>query len=799
MPDAHPTPPLHGLRVLDLTREIAGPYATKLLVDAGADVVKVEDPGGDPLRRWTASHTPLPEAEDGALFRYLNGGKQSVILDLDAEADRQRLRALAAEADLAFEDRGPKGLAPRGLGFDALREGNPRLSLVSLSPWGLTGPFALRPATEWTLQAAAGSIAYRGLPERGPVGAGGRIGEWVAAPAAALGGLLAWWSARRSGRGQHVDVAQFEAVIFCLTIYHDLQGQFFPGPLAQSIETPSIEPAKDGWVGFATYTGQQWKDFCLMVGRPEVGEDERFYDARARMEHLPFIQEMMHAWTREHGVEEIVELASALRVPVAPIGDGRTVLEMDHLRERGVFETSPHGDFVQPRVPYRLGDRARRPFARAPRLGEHGAKAGFTAPRQPVGDEPSALPLAGLRVVDLTAFWAGPVASECFASFGADVVKVESIQRPDGMRFAGAVRNEVMWEWAPIFHGANPGKRDVTLKLDDPEGRELLLRLVERADVLIENFSVRVMEHFDLGWDVLSARNPRLVSVRMPAWGLDGPWRDRVGFAPNVEQVSGLAWITGYEDLPLVMRGACDPLGGLHAVFAALLALERRRETGRGQLVEVPLVEPALNVAAEQVIEWTAYRKLLSRQGNRGPAAAPQGVYRCAPPRSEREAHWLAVAVADDAQWQGLRRALGDPADLADARLANAEGRRAHHDAIDATLAAWVAARPSTEAEAALLAAGVPAAACVNPHFLLPHPQLAHRAAYTTLPHPVAGDVRYPELPIRFGAFPRPLHRTPAPTLGQHNDAVLRELGLSEDEIADLRARKIIGERPAWL
>ncbi len=798
------TLPLAGLRVLDLSTEIAGPYATKLLVDAGAHAIKVEPPSGDPLRRWSASHTPRAPGEDGALFRFLNGGKQSVCADLASGAGRARVRDLARQADVLVESLGPGGLAPLG-GAAGLRADNARLCVVSLSPWGLEGPWALRPSTEWTMQAASGATGYRGLPERGPVGAGGRIGEWMAGPYVAVGAIAAVIAARNTGDGQHVDVSLFEAILSCLTTLHDLQGQFLGVPAAISIDTPSIEPASDGWVGLTAYTGQQWKDFCLLIGRPELAEDERFYEARVRMQHLPFVQSAMHAFTKQHTVDEIIQLAGELRIPAAPIGDGRRVLEFDHLRERGVFVRSPHGDFAQPRVPYRLSRCTPAPFARAPRLGEHSATAHFP-PALP-GESESAvrprnsdsLPLAGVRVVDLTAFWAGPVVTSAFADLGADVIKVESIQRPDGMRFAGAVRKDPLWERSAVFHGVNCNKRDITLNIDAAEGRDLLVRLIDRADVLAENFSARVMDHFGLGWETLHARNPRLVMVRMPAWGLDGPWRDRVGFAPNVEQVSGLAWMTGYEDLPLVVRGACDPFGGMHAAFATLLALEHRERTGEGQLVELPLVEPALNAAAEQVIEWTKHGVLLSRTGNRGPYAAPQGVYRCARPASESESEWLAIAVTSDEQWQGLRRALGDPPALVDAALASEAGRRSAHDAIDAVINAWCAARSCAEAEAALLAAGVPAAQCVNAHFLLPNPQLAARAAYTTLAHPVTGATRYPELPMRFSAFPRPLRSSPPPTLGQHNDEVLRELGLRDDEIAVLREKKIIGERPAWL
>jgi crotonobetainyl-CoA:carnitine CoA-transferase CaiB-like acyl-CoA transferase len=820
--------PLAMLRVLDLTTEIAGPYATKLLRDAGARVIKLEDLAApDPLRYWSASRAEVPAGEDGALFRFLAAGKQSVALDFASDACRARALALARDADVLVESRAPSAPAARGIidalgGVAALFAANPRLSVVSLSPWGLEGPWAARPSTEMTQQAACGATGYRGLPERGPVGSGGRIGEWMAGPFVALAALLAWLGARSSGRGQHVDVSQFECTLASLTTLHDLQGQFLGVPAQISIDTPSIEPAADGWVGLTAYTGQQWKDFCLLIGRPDMAEDERFYEARVRMQHLALVQEAMHAFTKRHTVDEIISLAGELRIPAAPIGDGKRVLEFDHLRERGVFVRSPDGDFMQPRVPYRLHACTRPPFERAPKLGEQTASASFE-PRQPPAapswcdsarlrvDAPLAgsaarLPLAGLRIVDLTAFWAGPIVTSVFADLGADVIKVESIQRPDGMRFAGAVRKEPLWERSAVFHGVNCNKRGITLDLDAPEGRELLLRLADGGDVLIENFSARVMDHFGLGWETLHARNPRLVMTRMPAWGLDGPWRDRVGFAPNVEQVSGLAWLTGYPDLPLVVRGACDPFGGMHAAFATLLALLHREETGLGQLVELPLVEPALNAAAEQVIEWTKHGVLLPRLGNRGPYAAPQGVYRCRNVRmapdpnrtfGDSETSWLAVAVATDAQWEGLRRALGNPPALRDPALATAAGRHAAHDAIDRALSAWCAQRSCTDAESALLAAGVPAAACIDAHALLPNPQLAARRGYTTLAHPVSGATRYPELPLQFSAWPRPLRRTPPPTLGQHNDEVLRELGLSAAEIAELRAKRVIGEKPA--
>jgi len=793
-----PKEPLAGLRVLDLSQGIAGGYATKTLVDAGAEIIKLEPPEGDFLRRWSASGTAIPRSEDGALFQHLNASKHSVVVDLKREDDRAMVLRLVAIADVLVENFAPGVRDALGLDFETLQATNPTLSLVSITPWGQTGPWANRPATEFTLQAATGATAYRQHPKRVPVAAGGRIGEWLTGAYAAEGALLAWLSARKTGRGQHVDVSMFEAMVLAMTIYHDLAGQWRNEPLAGGIEIPSIEPAKDGWVGFCTITGQQWKDFASLIGHPEAGEDLRFYDGTHRCQHLDFMQQIIHAWTREQSVDEIVEITNLMRIPCTPIGDGSNLPERDQFKVRGVYSKAP-GGFLQPRPPY-LFERCRlRPFGSAPKLGEHTKKVQAMLEKakptalQATGGDP--LPLTGLRVVELSTFWAGPIAGCHLADMGADVVKIESIQRPDGMRFAGSIPNEMLWEWSPVFHGVNTGKRDLTLKLDDEAGVQLLLRLIAKADVVIENFSARVLENFGLTWDAIHALNPRTILVRMPSFGLDGPWRDRTGFAMTVEQASGMAWVTGYEDLPLVPRGACDPLGGVNAVIATLLALEDRRRTGEGQLVEVPLVEGALNIAAEQVIEYSAYGKLLTRQENRGPCAAPQGVYRCA-----NAGGFVAIAVETQTQWQALCATLERPDWANDPSLNTVDGRRVDHDEIDAAIEQWTLQRKQTDASEQLSAAGVPAEPLVNAHFLSPNPQLEARRFFQTLEHPVTGRARYPGLAMNFSELPRAIHPSPPPTLGQDNEQILRqELGLSTEEIEALRARKIIGERPSFM
>jgi crotonobetainyl-CoA:carnitine CoA-transferase CaiB-like acyl-CoA transferase len=785
---------LDSVRVIDLSTEIAGPYCTKLLADAGAEVVKVEPPGGDPLRHWSASGADT-SAGDGALFRFLNASKASVVGDLGSPA----VRDLVAGADLLVES-----LAPGELEAHRLQELNPRLVMVSVSPFGRGGPWTDHPATEFTLQAWCGSIASRGTRDRPPIAAGGRLGEWVAGSYAAAAGLGALLGARRNGRGEHVDVSVLDCMSVTMNTYAYVFASFLDWKRAagppRTIELPSIEPTSDGFVGFCTITAQQFRDFLVLIERPDLIEDRGLANVNERVKRMDEFLRIVHAWTTRHSTDEIIKAASLLRLPVAPIGNGETVLSMEQFVRRGTFVASADGTFVHPRVPYRISDTGTRAMTPAPALGagpapawEPGA-AGTADDSDPVDP----LPLEGLRVVDFTAFWAGPAATHLLAALGADVVKIESVQRPDGMRFTSTRPPSVdrWWEWCPVFHGANTGKRSVTLDLTRSEGVELVKRLIAEADAVMENFSPRVMEGFGLDWPVVHQANPRVVMVRMPAFGLDGPWRDRTGFAQTKEPVSGLAWVTGWADgPPLIPRGACDPLAGMHAVVALLVALDEVRRDGRGRLVEMTMVEAALNVAAEQVVERTAYGALLHRSGNRSPVIAPQGLYPC-----RGEERWLALSVATDEQWSALRAWLGDPAWAAAPELSSREARRAAHDMIDEELGRHFAARDLDEAVESLLAAGVPAAAVVAPTDVVANPQIAARGLLEQLTHPVVGRHGFPAVPFHFLGRPGPWLRRPAPTLGQHNDEVLvGTLGLDGEEVERLRREGVVGERPAGL
>jgi crotonobetainyl-CoA:carnitine CoA-transferase CaiB-like acyl-CoA transferase len=795
---------LKNLRIIEHASEIAGPYCGKLFADAGADVIKLEAPGGDPLRSWTASGRDLGD-EDGAFFRYLNASKRSVVGVLadarpaaDAATDPHAgIEDLIASADLLIED-----LPPDAYDRQALLERHQGLVILSITPFGLTGPLAGRPASDFTIQAESGSIGARGRPGGEPFQAGGGVSAWTGGCFAAVAAMAAIRCAQTTGHGEHIDFSLHEVTALVTNCYLDLMWGILGRPpvvgVLPNIETPSIEPTLDGFVGFTTYSAQQMSDFLLMIERPDLRETGEFDQFAQRLGRLEDFEEIVHAYTKTHTTDEIVELAQMLRIPVAPICNGRTVLEHEQLVSRGVYVADPSGGFERPAPPYRIDGQQPAAPNRAPRLGEHDGHIEARRPKRPQPNGPHRLPLEGMRIIDATTWWAGPIATQMLAMLGADVIHVESIQKIDGGRAVGgtfAAQHDAWWECSFIFLSANANKRGITLDLSNPKGMKIFESLISGADALVENFSPRVMEGFGVSWEKVQSLNPRCHYVRMPAFGLDGPWREHVGFAATMEQMSGLSWLTGHpEDQPRIQRGPCDPLAGMHAAFALLVAMAERDRSGRGHFIECSMLEAALNITAEQVIEYTAYGNLMERQGNRSPGAAPQGLYACRGHHVSEDPQWLALSVTRDAQWQALMDWLGRP-DWATRIDGDPRSRFDRQDELDAELRRVFAERDRDASVEELIAAGVPAAPVVDPRSLRDHPQLAARGFQEEVEHPIVGRQATMSAPFRYASVDHWLDRA-APVLGQHNAEILAELGYDPADIEDLAAEKVIGDWP---
>lgn len=808
------TPLPADYRVVDLTDGIAGAYCTKILADAGAEVIKLDPPGGGSLWHRSASGAPVDGRYGGVLHQYLSCSKSSVVVDLASSDDLALARDMIKSADAVVWSAEGSLCQDQRLSVDQVRAFAPNAAILALSAYGLDSVWAARPANEFVLQALSGSAWNHGSPDDTPVMIGGSHGEYAAGTVGALALLVARQRQRQGGQGDLIDVAMLEVLHLSHTMFpvtfFDLTKRPYRPRRYDSI--PGIHRTKDGWVGLWVTTGQQWLDFCSMIERPDWSEDPSLGLMDNRASRHDELHGYVDEWAACRTTEEIVEFASLLRLPVAAVGNGATLPAMDHFVERAAYLKHPRTGVAQPDVWYTFSSSAdRRPPQPSSALGEDTdacrrsvASSAHSADPRPVTQQADTpLPFAGLRVLDMTAFWAGPIITHPLAMLGADVIHIESAKRPDGIRMAATIpmTEPGWWETSPFFNGTNTCKRDLAVDLQSDAGRAALLRLVEECDVVVENYSPRVMDQLGLGYDTLRVARPDIIVVRAPAFGLSGPWRDRVAYAPTIDEAAGLAWVTGAPDGPPSMVGAAsDAIGGLHGTIALLLALEHRQRTGEGTLVETPQVGAGIQVTAEQVIEYSANGVLLERVGNRSWTVAPQGVYRSLDrdqgDQGVPKDDWVAISVRTDAEWMALASLIGDQRLSADPTLRTVEGRRSAHDRLDEAITAWTCTRSSDEAAATICESGIAAAAVVPPHLLADIEPIAASGFYETVRHPVAGPMRVPAFPARFSGGPKLWNQRPAPCLGEHNRAVLSAVaGFTSEEIDTLVNDGVVGDK----
>jgi crotonobetainyl-CoA:carnitine CoA-transferase CaiB-like acyl-CoA transferase len=773
---------LANLSVVEIGRGIAASWAGRLLAGLGAAVVKIEGPAGDDERDRIAA---AEIAAHHGLFEYLNQGKQRLTADLGQPAGFAALRDRLAGAVLLIEDLDAGGLERIGASPAVLRELNPALSVIRVSPYGQTGPYAGWAASELTVQAAGGWVGRHGIVGVTPFQIGGAMPEYGAGAFIAASALAAVFSARASGAGVDADISVAESM-HCLTPPFVLIDAFYRKTGGKPIEDAYMplgaERCRDGWVGVSTLTGQHWSDVCACLEVPEYAT--RREDVRQDPAVYAQFRAKVEAWLGQRTAAEVVETAQAFRVPATEVSVGTSILDYPQWRCRPFFEPLTVGDAVVqvPGLPWRVTPSAIAPDS-PPTAGRAPGFVSASASR----------PLAGLRVLDLGTNIAVPVGGSFLGTAGADVIKVESVQRPDSFRFnrTSPADTGQWWDSSPLWQAANFSKRDLTLDLTSAAGRQLLLTLAASADIVLENYSVRVFDQFRLDHGTLSAANPGLILIRVPGYGLDGPMRDYVGFGNTFEQTAGLAAVTGpLNGPPVTPGGYIDPVVAAHVATVALAAVEDRARTGRGRLIEIPQIEVGAAIAAEGLIDHQLTGQPPRPAGNRCAAYAPQGVYECAD-------GWIALTVRTDDEWARLRRSLAGQRLAADDSLADLAGRQRAHDRIDQAILAWAAGRKSRELVDELQADGIAAARVQTPERFTTDPHLLARGLYHTVDQPVGGPVEIAGWPLLSPQLRIRQHRFRAPWLGEHNAEILRELGgLDAGEVAALTAADVIGTVP---
>jgi benzylsuccinate CoA-transferase BbsF subunit len=384
--------------------------------------------------------------------------------------------------------------------------------------------------------------------------------------------------------------------------------------------------------------------------------------------------------------------------------------------------------------------------------------------------------LDGVDVVDVSTAFAGPYAGKLLADLGARVIHVETGDRLDIMRGYPPFGAPEGPDRSGSFASINRNKLGITLNLKTAGGRDVMARLVCRADVLLENYTPRVLPSLGFPWEHLARLNPRLVYCTMPGFGSSGPHRDYRSYGPTLEGQSGLAFMTGYEGEPPLRMGCSYPdmVGGVTAAFAIVAALRRRARTGRGALIEVPQQQAAAALTGIAVVQWTLTGRESGRAGNAHPWFVPHGVYRCA-----GDDHWVAVVVRDDAAWTRLAPLLGlGPMTHA--------ARCARRDEIDAALGRFAAAEDRDALARRLQALGIEAYPVRTALELARDAHLAARRFIEPIDHPTLGPRAYAGPPWRLAGIDTAPH-TPAPRLGEHTEGVLAALGYTPAEIAQLR------------
>jgi len=404
----------------------------------------------------------------------------------------------------------------------------------------------------------------------------------------------------------------------------------------------------------------------------------------------------------------------------------------------------------------------------------------------------SALPLQGVRIVDACIYWAGPMATMLLADLGAEVIKIESIQRLDHLRLLGGWPTPDGYEWSAAFNGANRNKYGITLNLNHPRGREIFKSLVKIGDIVTENFSPRVMENWGLTYDALKKINPRLIMLSMPGFGGTGPWRNYVTFGPNVEMVSGMPTISGYPDGGPMMTGyIADPAAGLMGAVAVMVALQHRHRTGEGQRIDMSQMEAITTFMGGPIMEYVMNGRMQPRKGNRHSSSAPHGVYRC-----KGDDQWVTITVSSEQEWARFCDAVGNPLWTKEPRFRDNASRLQNHDDLDRLITEWTSQREKHEVMQALQGAGVAAGPVLTYAEILSDPHIEERGFFETITRPVTGTHPYPGFPAKLSETPVTIRR-PAPTLGQDSEYVLTKLlGMTEEEIKQLADEEIIGTEP---
>ena len=805
---------LDGVRVLELAGA-EGEYCGKLLADFGAEVIKVEPPGGSPSRLEPPFKDDRPGPDRSLPFLYFNANKKSVTADLASGPGRERVRRLARTADVLLESAAPGTLAAMGLGYEDLRAANPRLIYASVTAFGQTGPYSRYRWSGLVAFAMGGLMYVSGKPSAPPVNAPGAQAFLVGSAHAALAVLMALWHVRQGAAGQHVDVSMMD----CLAAMENMVSRSAStgvhprrdGTQHRFAAPGTIYRCRDGYVHIFVTNSQPgaWGRFVDWLGLPEALTGDEFDNPVYRRAHVAEVDRVVSGILAGLPKEKVYEELQDRHIPCAPVNTPLEYVRDRHVESRGFVI-----DTVHPRLgPMEFPGRAYKTESwrfrhHAPAVGEHdeilpdGFKAepdssreesappdpeSNQAPGQAAGpadrSAPNGLPLTGIRVADFTHMVAGPYGTMQLAYFGAEVIKIESRARPDTWRIREGNKDV---EASLPFADHNRNKLSVTANLKTAEGRELARRIIAESDVVVENFSVGVMDRLGLGYQELRALKPDVIMIRLQGLGTTGPRKNYVTWGPSLMPFSGMTWLWNHPDggAPVGSQTSYpDYIVSIHMAFALMAALHHRANTGEGQFIDIAQGEVTASLIGPALLDGLVNGRAAEPVGNRGHAGAPHGCYPC-----RGDDAWCVISVRDDTEWQRLCAATENGTALRDERFATAAGRRANAAELDELVSEWTRQRSPREVMEALQARDVPAGMVSDGTTLVHDPHLRSRDAVVEHDHPRQGRLTLPGIVMKLSGTPGEIRRH-APLLGQDTHAVLSGLlGLTDEEIRGLEA-----------
>ncbi len=753
------TPPLRGLRVLEYATGIAGPYAGRLLASLGATVVKVEPDGGDPARRQPVDDEPLGDGPS-PLNVHLNAGKQNAAAEAVDPEWAHVVLSSDVLADLAGTALDPDRLATR-------REAcEPAPRLVTVTAWGADADQPGIIADELLVQTATGFLGFNRDEDGPPLRLPGWQSQYVAGGLASAAAQLILRT-----DANHIDVSWLGALLTATELcygdaLHCQRRRDIVGPHPPTSFPSGAIPCKDGHVCPGSIRPIDWEMQCLFYGIPEWIDDRELRHRHWRVPHVDRVWKRIEPWYAERTKREIFQLALDSPWAAGMVMTPLDALADEHLAARGYLDTIDVDGHEPTTGPIR-------PFvARGLPVGDQRVRATGADQGPAPGDGP-APPLElrrfeDLRVIEMTISWAGPYVGNILGPLGVDIVKIESTSPFDGFRTQrpydhgmrpgqeDLVHDNRFYEAGGLFNAVNKGKRDCVVSLSDPEGREAFLELVRHSDALVANFSAHVLTQLGLDIETLLSVNPRFVVVRMPAFGVTGPYSDAVGYGSIVEAMGGMGHRQGYEHEGARISNLYfpDPVAGIHAANALLAGLVAADLTGHGQEIDLSHQEAMWQHSGEALVLAAREGRDIGRMGNREPGVELATFVQCSD-------NWVAV-VATGSAVDEARRMIGSAAETEAAHLVDA-----------------------------LRGVGAGAEICLDPWTAPDEDRV--RSRLDVVDHPITGPMRHLASPYTVDGT-RPTPRSHAPLFDQHTDEVFAEVGgLSPERIAELRAGGHIG------